>query len=61
MDRSRSVLLLLPLARRVLGNAGFACGQGPREVELGRNAFDAVGRVDVLDTGDLIAGGRPLS
>lgn len=38
--------------------AGFA---GGREGELAVDAFDTVGRVDVLDQGELVAGGTALT
>ena len=36
-------------------SSGFGRGQCPHQAELGGYAFDAVGRVDVFDQGDLIA------
>lgn len=44
-------VLLRPLGR----------GEGAREVVLAVDALDAVGGIDVLDAGDLVAGGGALA
>ena len=40
------------------GDGGLA---GTSKTELGGDALDTVGRVDVLDQGDLVAGGTTLA
>jgi hypothetical protein len=48
-------------ALELRSNVGAALGKSALEVELGWHALDAVGRVDVLDQGDLVAGGAALA
>lgn len=47
---------LLPALQVKLGR-----GQGASKAELSADALDAVGRVDILDQGDLVARGAALS
>lgn len=41
--------------------SGLGSGESAREVKLGGDALDTVGRVDVLDKGELVAGGGTLA
>jgi hypothetical protein len=47
--------------RKVRLDIDFAGVESTREAKLRRNAFNTVGRVDVLDEGDLVAGSGSLT